>query len=98
MDLKKILEKAFDAGYDTSLMYNNLGDEAYKDFQEFYKKEVTEQLSLTDVVTSLPEIEDVNFHLKHRDNKLYNKNESLRTAYELGVRNNFYWMRKEINS
>ena len=49
MELKKILKKAFDAGYDTSLMYNNLGDEAHKDFEEFYKKEVTEQLILTDV-------------------------------------------------
>ena len=50
MDLKKILKKAFDAGYNTSLMYNNLGDKAHKDFQEFYKKEVNEQLTLTDVV------------------------------------------------
>jgi len=52
MDLKKILKKAFDAGYNTSLMYNNLGNEAHRDFQEFYKKQVTEQLTLTDVVVA----------------------------------------------
>jgi hypothetical protein len=40
MDLKEILKKAFDAGYDNSLMYNNLGEETYFDFNDFYKKEI----------------------------------------------------------
>jgi len=61
MELKKILKKAFDAGYDTSLMYNNLGDEAHKDFEEFYKKEVTEQLTLSGVVNCV-------FVVTERDN------------------------------
>ena len=48
MDLKKILEKAFNAGYDTSVMYNCGDGNAYKDFESFYRNEI-KQLTLNDV-------------------------------------------------
>ena len=48
MDLKKILKKAFDAGYDTSVMYNCGDGNAYEDFESFYRSEI-KQLTLTDV-------------------------------------------------
>ena len=48
MDLKKILKKAFDAGYDTSVMYNCGDGNAYEDFESFYINEI-KQLTLTDV-------------------------------------------------
>ena len=51
MDLKKILKKAFDAGYDTSVMYNCGDGNAYEDFESFYRGEI-KQLNLTDVVSS----------------------------------------------
>lgn len=40
MDLKKILKKAFDAGYDTSVMYNCGNGNAYEDFESFYINEI----------------------------------------------------------
>lgn len=46
MDLKKILKKAFDAGYDTSVMYNCGDGNAYEDFESFYINEI-KQLTLT---------------------------------------------------
>jgi hypothetical protein len=40
IDLKEILKKAFDAGYDNSVMHNNFGEETYFDFDEFYREEI----------------------------------------------------------
>lgn len=72
MELKELLKKAFDAGYDTSVMYNCGDGDAYTDFESFYKSEI-KQLTLTDVgnSTSLQQL----FNKCKQDDPTMTKNE-----------------------
>jgi hypothetical protein len=100
MDLKKILEKAFEAGYDTSLMYNNLGDEAHRDFEEFYKKEVTEQLILSGVGFELPDIKEINSRIKLVVENSFEDYEVIeKREYSSGFKACFNWLKiKQMKS
>ena len=73
MKLKELLKKSFDAGYDTSVMYNCGFGDAYEDFESFYKNEI-EQLTLTDVgycnCDESKQLEE-DFEIKHLINDTY---------------------------
>jgi len=74
MDLKKILKKAFDAGYDTSVMYNCGDGNAYEDFESFYRGEI-KQLNLTDVgrSVSVDDIKQGKAHIDMRGSEKWGK-------------------------
>ena len=67
MNIKELLEKAFDAGWDCSLSHNNGEKNGYFDFDEFYKNEI-KALNIPVVVKSLPTEEEINLEAnEHSD-------------------------------
>jgi len=91
-DLKFLLKRAFDAG----TMYEaTLSEEC--SFNEFIKYVESQQLSICDVVSSLPSKEEMEIKLDYLiENKpdAFNKYDEI--TFRFGFRTCFYWLDKKL--